>query len=140
MLERGYQNDYRTRSVISLLSNKGCSLKEAKLITSTLEIEAAEICLFQVSSIRVRSLIESAPFQEKKKYKPRIVTELIRYVKIQGYSVTYIQELSKLILMAKIMRKNNFKTQMLDGNRLKFRVGTGFEISQTLVLSQWSYC
>ena len=41
--------------------------------------------------------------------------------------------LSKLIiLMPKIMRKQNFKIQMLAGNRLKIRVGAGFEISSTL--------
>ena len=41
--------------------------------------------------------------------------------------------LSKLILMAKIMRKKNFKIQMLAGNRLKIRVSAGFEIISTLV-------
>ena len=30
------------------------------------------------------------------------------------------------------MRKNNFKIQMLAGNRLIIPVGTGFEISSTL--------
>ena len=40
--------------------------------------------------------------------------------------------LSKLILTAKIMRKKNFKIQMLAGNRLKIRVGADFEISSTL--------
>ena len=35
--------------------------------------------------------------------------------------------------MAKIMRKMNFKIQMLVGNGLKIYVGTGFEISLTLV-------
>ena len=34
--------------------------------------------------------------------------------------------------MAKNMRKNNFKKKMLAGNRLKIRVGAGFEISSTL--------
>ena len=41
--------------------------------------------------------------------------------------------LSKLILTAKIMRKKNFKIQMLVGNKLKIRVGAGFEIILTLV-------
>ena len=40
--------------------------------------------------------------------------------------------LSKLILTEKIMRKNKFKIQMLAGNRLKIRVGAGFELSLTL--------
>ena len=42
--------------------------------------------------------------------------------------------LSKLILTAKITRKNNFKIQMLAGNILKICVGAGFEISSTLVI------
>ena len=41
--------------------------------------------------------------------------------------------LSELILTAKIMRKMNFKIQMLAGNTLKIGVGAGFEISTTLV-------
>ena len=41
--------------------------------------------------------------------------------------------LSKLILTEKIMRKKNFKIQMLVGNKLKIRVGAGFEIILTLV-------
>ena len=41
--------------------------------------------------------------------------------------------LSKPILTVKIMRKNNFKLQMLAGNRLKICVGASFEISMTLV-------
>ena len=42
--------------------------------------------------------------------------------------------LSKLILIAKIMRKMNFKIQMLAGNTLKIGVGAAFEISTTLVV------
>ena len=49
---------------------------------------------------------------------------MITYIGIQGY---------KLILMARIMRKKNVKIQMLAQNRLKIRVGAGFEISSTLV-------
>ena len=41
--------------------------------------------------------------------------------------------LSELILTAKIMRKMNFKIQMLAGNTLKIGVGASFEISMTLV-------
>ena len=41
--------------------------------------------------------------------------------------------LSELILTAKIMRKKNFKIQMLAGNTLKIGVGASFEISTTLV-------
>ena len=40
--------------------------------------------------------------------------------------------LSELILTAKIMRKKNFKIQMLAGNTLKIGVGASFEISTTL--------
>ena len=40
--------------------------------------------------------------------------------------------LSELILTAKIMRKKNFKIQMLAGNTLKIGVGGSFEISTTL--------
>ena len=40
--------------------------------------------------------------------------------------------LTKLILMTKIMRLNNFKIQMLAGNRLKIHFVAGFEISSTL--------
>ena len=40
--------------------------------------------------------------------------------------------LSRLILTAKIMRKKNFKIQMLVGNRLKIRVGASSQISMTL--------
>ena len=42
--------------------------------------------------------------------------------------------LSELILTAKIMRKKNFKIQMLAGNTLKIGVGAAFEISMTLVV------
>ena len=45
--------------------------------------------------------------------------------------------LSKLILTEKIMRKKNFKIQMLAGNRLKICVG--FEISLTLFTSVWKF-
>ena len=41
--------------------------------------------------------------------------------------------LSELILMAKIMRKKNFKIQMLAGNTLKICGSAGLEISLTLV-------
>ena len=41
--------------------------------------------------------------------------------------------LSELILTAKIMRKKNFKIQMLAENTLKIGVGASFEISMTLV-------
>ena len=41
--------------------------------------------------------------------------------------------LSELILTAKIMRKKNFKIQMLAGNTLKIGVGGSFEISTTLM-------
>ena len=41
--------------------------------------------------------------------------------------------LSKRILTAKIMRKINFKIEMLAGKRLKIRAGASFEISSTLV-------
>ena len=40
--------------------------------------------------------------------------------------------LSELILTAKIMRKKNFKIQMLAGNTLKIGVGGSFEISTIL--------
>ena len=40
--------------------------------------------------------------------------------------------LSKLILMAKIMKKKNFKIQMLAGNRLKIHVGASSQISTPL--------
>ena len=43
--------------------------------------------------------------------------------------------LSELILTAKIMRKKNFKIQMLAGNTLKIGVGGSFEISTTLVIT-----
>ena len=42
--------------------------------------------------------------------------------------------LSKIILMVKFMRKNNFKIQMLVRNRLKICVGTSSQISTTLVI------
>ena len=59
----------------------------------------------------------------------RLLNDLI---KIQGYSQNpYV--LSELILMAKIMRKKNFKIQMLAGNTLKIGVSASFEISTTLV-------
>ena len=41
--------------------------------------------------------------------------------------------LSKHILTGKIMIINNLKNQMLVGNSLKMCVGSGFEISLTLV-------
>ena len=47
-----------------------------------------------------------------------------------------IQVLSKLILTAKIMRKKNFKIQVLAGNRLKICVGANSQISKTLERSQ----
>ena len=40
--------------------------------------------------------------------------------------------------MAKIMRKKNFKIQILTGNRLKIHVGAGFEISLTLAAAFWT--
>ena len=42
--------------------------------------------------------------------------------------------------MAKIMRKNNFKIQMLAGNELKVCVCASFEISLTLVGNPNSKC
>ena len=53
-------------------------------------------------------------------------------IKIQGDWVTH-GILSKVILIAKTMRKKNFKIQMLAGNSLKIRLGAFFEISTTLV-------
>ena len=44
--------------------------------------------------------------------------------------------LSELILTAKIMRKKNFKIQMLAGNTLKIGVGASFEISTTLEITK----
>ena len=59
-------------------------------------------------------------------------------IKIQGYSQNpYV--LSELILMAKIMRKKNFKIQMLAGNRLKNCVGASFEIISTLPVTGYIY-
>ena len=43
--------------------------------------------------------------------------------------------LYELILTAKIMRKKNFKIQILAGNTLKIGIGGCFEISTTLKLA-----
>ena len=53
-------------------------------------------------------------------------------IKIQGDWVTH-GILSKVILIAKTMRKKNFKIQMLAGNSLKICLVASFEISTTLV-------
>ena len=37
------------------------------------------------------------------------------------------------------MRKKNFKIKMLVGNRLKIHVGASFEISSTLVWTNYGY-
>ena len=52
-------------------------------------------------------------------------------IKIQGDWVTHGIS-SKVILIAKTMRKKNFKIQMLAGNSLKICLGAFFEISTTL--------
>ena len=49
-----------------------------------------------------------------------------------SYFSAYV--LSELILTDKIMRKKNFKIQMLAGNTLKISVCASFEISMTLII------
>ena len=59
-------------------------------------------------------------------------------IKIQGDWVTHGIS-SKVILIAKTMRKKNFKIQMLAGNSLKICLGAFFEISMTLKSGNFNF-